>query len=413
MENNISIDQISKLIQCKEDQSIARFNNLNLYTAVQPIFSLAHKRIIGYEALVRVKDDSKRWISPASLFTKKYEISEAILLDRLCRYLHIDNFSKKNNDINWLFLNVSPQTIIKGKYFGQFFSQLLEKFNLPPHRIVIEIVEYPIENNELLLENINYYKDIGCLIAIDDFGAGHSNFDRIWTLNPDIVKLDRSFLLKASKEKKIQKLLSGIVSLLHQTGSLVLIEGIENKEETMIALESGVDFVQGYYFAKPSLDIESSSKINLSLEDIFLDYKKNELKKEKVNKKEYNKYKEFLSIIINKIKKGYSFKKSCQFILNEDEVIRCYLLKPNGVQIGDTIASNSLVNGDIRFKPLYDTNSADWFRKPYLKNALLHPNQLQVSDPYLSITGAHMCLTLSIMFSTEGGDKVLCCDLSY
>jgi hypothetical protein len=66
---------------------------------------------------------------------------------------------------------------------------------------------------------------------------------------------------------------------------------------------------------------------------------------------------------------------------------------------------------DKRFSPLEDANSADWFRRHYLRRAIYHPNQLQITRPYLSITGGHMCVTLSMKFTCQDGDCILCCDL--
>jgi EAL domain-containing protein (putative c-di-GMP-specific phosphodiesterase class I) len=74
------------------------------------------------------------------------------------------------------------------------FFDLLNHFNIPAERVVVEIIEDHCSENTKLLEKCNYYKSMGSLIAIDDFSAGHSNFERIWNLRPDIVKLDRSIL---------------------------------------------------------------------------------------------------------------------------------------------------------------------------------------------------------------------------
>lgn len=409
----ISIDHISKLVHHQGKQLVGTFNDYYLHTAVQPIFSLAHKRVVGYEALVRVKAIKEKWVSPAELFNNRYTEVQSILLDRLCRFLHIHNFTSLEDDLNWLFLNVSPQTIINGKNYGGFFTELLEKTRFPSHRIVIEIVEYPIEDNDLLLETVDFYRKLGCLIAIDDFGAGHSNFDRIWKLNPDIVKLDRSMVVGATEDKKIRKVLGGIVSLLHQTGALVLVEGIESKEQTMIAMESGVDFVQGYFFARPTTELNKPLDNLPSFDNIFEDYKNNILVQETNSKSTYQHYYPKFEITINNLIKGKALDDACQDLLADDTVMRCYLLMTDGLQVGNTVLADSIFNkNDIRFKPLEDANSADWFRRHYLRKAVLHPEQLQVSEPYLSITGAHMCVTLSMMFSTPSGYRVLCCDLN-
>lgn len=389
-----------------------KINNLTLYTGLQPIYSLAHKRVVGYEALLRAKNTDEAWISPAPLFAQAKNTTDQIHLDRLCRYIHVNNFLSLNDQLNWLFLNVSPETILSGADYGSYFKELLEKFNFPAHRIVIEVVEQPIEDNTLLMETINYYKSLGCLIAIDDFGAGHSNFDRIWTIKPDIVKLDRSFLVRASREKNIREMLSGIVSLLHQAGSLVLLEGIETLDQAMMAIESDADFVQGFYFGRPFTRLNESFDKFEGFDSLFDQYKT-------VSALEKNKFQNMVKTydiifltVANELKKGASLEQATKELLAEPSVVRCYQIGTDGIQMGNTIVSDSYqVGDDKRFKPLEDANSADWLRRHYLRRAILHPEQIQVTRPYLSITGAHMCVTLSIKLSIKSKENVLCCDL--
>ena len=411
---NLDIHQTGACISGAEEEATALFRDFRLHTAVQPIFSLAHKRIVGYEALVRVKNASNQLISPVSLFDAEQESSDVVFLDRLCRHLHVSNFRRVQDNLNWLFLNVSPHTIADGSTYGTFFRELLETYRFPPERVVMEIVEYPIRDNRQLLETVAFYKKLGCLIAIDDFGAGHSNFDRIWTLEPDIVKIDRAMLLRASKSRRVRNLLSGITSLLHQAGALVLIEGIEKQEQALIALECDADFVQGFHFAAPTMDLPNASSAGYPFDELFQTYKESTTINEKTLLNSYRNYSELFDQVVEDIKNHTTWSHACQTLLEEKDVVRCYLLSPGGIQVDHTIANPRFFkNSDSRFKPLEEANSADWFRRHYLRRATIHPNQMQITRPYLSITGAHMCVTLSKMFSSPNGMRVLCCDLNY
>jgi EAL domain-containing protein (putative c-di-GMP-specific phosphodiesterase class I) len=412
---DLSISYFTDSFLQKDKRMNASFEGFTLGTALQPVYSLAHKRIVGYEALLRAEDRHDNSVSPAGLFSSSSaKIQDIITLDRLSRYLHMHNFTLMNDDISWLFLNVSPQTIKNGRHYGPFFRELLEKYNFPAHRIVIEVVEYPIEDNMQLVEIVNFYKNMGCLIAIDDFGAGYSNFDRIWTLKPDIVKLDRSFLVKASNDTSVENMLGGIVSLLHQSGSFVLIEGIETKSQALTAIECNADFVQGYYFGKPRTDFYDGIRKFDDFDGLFQDYKNRSDFQDKKNKASVEKFNAFFSETISLLKKGESLSRACRTLLRQKSVVRCYLVDQKGVQTGDTVVSEKYeYKFDLRFRPLDNSNSADWFRRHYLKRALIHPGQLQITRPYLSITGAHMCMTLSMMFYNEkSGNMILCCDIS-
>jgi len=386
-----------------------------LSTALQPIFSLAHKRAVGFEALLRVKDKENVSISPDKFFNSSVKEEDIIFLDRISRYVHLFNFQKFKDKKNWLFLNVSPQTIVKGKFYGNYFRKLLEQYNFPPHRVVIEIVEHPIENIEKLVKIVDFYKELGCLIAIDDFGAGHSNFDRIWALKPDIVKLDRSLILKASNDKSIRKvILPQIITLLHQSGTLTLIEGIETLDQALIALECNADFVQGFFFGRPFEEFDRDIKFFSDFDGLVEISKEKSFYEEKKINSLLDKFKLFFHEALENLKKGESLCKALEKIVNQELVTRCYLIDSKGIQIGETISSekNELIK-DKRFLPLDDADSADWFRRHYFKNRLLKPLEIQATSPYLSIAGAHMCITLSMMFENMKNEQnILCCDIS-
>lgn len=408
------VNYTSALIQQNETQAYAVFNDYRLHTAVQPIFSLAHKRIVGYEALVRIKDAGGQFVSPLVLFESDQAQSEIVLLDRLCRHLHLHNFQLLADELNWLFLNVSPHTIANGTAYGSFFLELLDLYHFPPERVVIEVVEYPVDNRDLLLKTVDFYKDLGCLIAIDDFGAGHSNFDRIWGLTPNIVKIDRAMIQNASEKKQVRNLLSGMISLLHQIGALVIIEGIETVDQAMIALESDADFVQGFLFATPTMALSPDLSFTYSFETLFKAYKEKASQQDNITQNFFYRYAALFKAAALGIKGNLNWKAACTDLLKDEHVVRCYLLSPSGIQIDHTKTNLRFMNkSDPRFKPLEAANSADWFRRHYLKRAVIHPEQMQITRPYLSITGAHMCITLSMMVSGSESDRVLCCDLNF
>lgn len=406
------LDVIGPMLTQSESGWSATFQGLTLRTALQPIFSISHKRTVGYEALIRAFDTDNASVLPIHLFQLPGSEAENVLLDRLCRYLHVQNYSTFNDPLNWLFLNVSPKVVANGRHYDSFFGQLLQRTGLPPHRVVIEIVEQPTDDSAQLRDTVAYYQQLGCLTAIDDFGAGHSNFERIWNLSPDIVKLDRSLLTRATADKKARQILNGIASLLHQSGCLVLLEGVETRDQAMIAIDAGVDFVQGFYFSKPSLELNRMSASTPNLEDLLADYKS----RNRVQLDPTQQISQFFSSLfenaIQRLRQGDSLAIACHNLLAHHTVSRCYLINASGVQIDDTLVAPSMAKTrDLRFRPLENTTSADWYRQHYLKQALAQPERIHVTRPYLSVTGAYMCVTLSFAFSYSGELTVLCCDI--
>ncbi|MDX1756484.1 MAG: EAL domain-containing protein [Marinobacter sp.] len=390
----------------------ADYQGLTLKTALQPIYSISHKRVVGYEALVRAFDNDRARVLPLHLFQLPRDAAENLLLDRLCRYLHLQNYAAFNDPVNWLFLNVSPRVVANGRQCDSFFGQLLEHTGLPPHRVVIEIVEQPTDDATLLQEAVNYYQHLGCLTAIDDFGAGHSNFERIWNLSPDIVKLDRSLLIRATGDAKARHILNGIVSLLHQSGCLVLLEGVETRDQAMIAVDAGVDFVQGFYFCHPTTELPTLSRGASEITAVLADYKSHKRLDQDPTTQLIPHFSDFFLRSIQLLNEGAPLARACQDLLAQPAVSRCYLMDINGIQRERTAVAAAPENlQDPRFLPLENTENADWFRQNYLKQAVAQPNILQASAPYLSVTGAHMCITLSLAFKRGERLQVLCCDL--
>lgn len=95
------------------------------------------------------------------------------------------------------------------------------------------------------------FKEAGIQIALDDFGTGYSNLQNIGLFNPDIVKIDRSFTLRALQHSYERQLLSHIINMVHSINLRIVIEGVEEKEEQQQVLLLGSDFIQGYYYSRP------------------------------------------------------------------------------------------------------------------------------------------------------------------
>lgn len=406
------VDVLSTMLHKSGNTWTAEFRGLVLSTALQPIYSISHKRTVGYEALIRALDPDNANVLPIHLFELPSSDAEALLLDRLCRYLHIQNYIGAEDQLNWLFLNVSPRVVTSGSQADSFFGELLTKTRLPPHRIVIEIVEQPTDDADRLRETVAYYKQLGCLTAIDDFGAGHSNFERIWNLSPDIVKLDRKLLTRATEDHKARQILNGIVSLLHQSGCLVLLEGVETSDQAMIAIDAGVDFVQGFYFCRPSTDLLTLCNTPRDFDQLLRDYKASHQITRDPTRQLVDFFQRDFHRATEQLQNGVPMAQACRTLLAHHTVSRCYLADDNGVQIDDTLISDTGTRSlDPRFKPLESTSKADWYRQQYLRQALAQPGNLHVTTPYLCVTGAYMCVTLSLCFTHGSELRVLCCDI--
>ena len=159
-------------------------------TLFQPIVSLKNNTIYGYEALSRGPSDSPLH-SPINLLDAASRHGRTAELDLLCRELAIQQFGRLNLP-HKLFLDTIPAVLLQADYQHGLTLKFLEKANIPPNRVVIELTEqYPIEDYPLMREATEHYRSMGFTIALDDLGAGYAGL-RTWSeLKPDFVKLDR------------------------------------------------------------------------------------------------------------------------------------------------------------------------------------------------------------------------------
>lgn len=254
---------IKPLLVKQGEQVQARYDQLQFRSVFQPILDINDYEIIGYEGLMRTADETAIPICVEKYFQSSRSLARKVGIDRVLRTIHVANFSQQANPQHKLFLNICPVVIVEGYKFGHFFKSLLDEYQITPQNVVIEIVEKEIHDEAALSKAVNYYREIGCQIAIDDFGRGYSNLSRIWSIQPDMVKLDRHLLHYAMQQKNSVAMLTGVVEMLHESGSKVIAEGVESREHADLAYAAGVDMVQGYYYQEPMAEISPEYKSHL------------------------------------------------------------------------------------------------------------------------------------------------------
>lgn len=389
-----------------------RFGRYRLSSHFQPVFSVAHRRAVGFEALLRAQAGGIH-VGPLELFQTCTALDEVLLLDRMSRAVHVRNFVRQESGDTWLFLNMNPKVIAESKRFEPLFHRMLDHYGLPPNRVVVEILESAVQEERQLASTIASYRSLGCLIAIDDFGTGHSNFDRIWRLRPHIVKLDRSLVAQLTHDPSARSIVVGLVSLLHEVGSLVVMEGIECEQQALVALEADVDFVQGYYFAQPKSALIDPHAYMPSLSGLFDRFGHGADLDHRVRHDALAPYMAAIRHAGSMLEAGSPIRESCTGFLELPRSERCFLLDRNGMQIGSNLVSTTCLMGPhLSYAPLLDTSAANWSRRPYFRSARSEPGTVHVTRPYLSIVTATKCMTLSIGIDIDGDPHVLCGDIA-
>lgn len=216
----------------------------------QPFIDTATGRIAGVEALGRVLQDDGQLKSVGPLFADPRVPAAA--LRRLDRIIRDDALSRLHQapDDWFLSLNISPRWISRLRP-GQPLPSLkqLQRNGVDPRRIVFEITELE-GNSQRLAEVVSRYRDAGARIAIDDFGAGYSQLDRVLALQPDILKLDMRLFQAAAKGGPSSDIVKALAQMAEKTGCWIIAEGVETEAELHFALECGARYVQGFLFAR-------------------------------------------------------------------------------------------------------------------------------------------------------------------
>jgi len=125
----------------------------------------------------------------------------------------------------------------------------LQRSGIDPARIVFEITELG-GASQRLPSVVSRYREAGARIAIDDFGAGYSQLDRVLALQPDILKLDMRLFQEAARGGPSGEVVKALAQMAEKTGCWIIAEGVETEAELNFALECGARYVQGFLFAR-------------------------------------------------------------------------------------------------------------------------------------------------------------------
>ncbi|HTV77757.1 MAG TPA: bifunctional diguanylate cyclase/phosphodiesterase [Steroidobacteraceae bacterium] len=221
-----------------------------LQALFQPIVDGVTRRPIGFEALARGPVGSALHL-PDALFAAAHRTGLCLDLEQACITAALRDFAALQIE-GRLFLNVLPQTLLNWREFAGWLQQRLSILELDPHNLVVEITEHGLTDDQLqLIEAVAPLRALGCDIALDDLGAGASGLKTWSAVRPDYVKVDRYFVSGIEHDPVRAEILRSVVDMARAIGCRVVAEGVENAEQCAVALELGVDHVQGYLLGRP------------------------------------------------------------------------------------------------------------------------------------------------------------------
>lgn len=231
------------------------YGAFRLRSAYQPIFAPRGRflKAVAVEGLIE-PHRAGRPVAPR-VFFEGIPVPDRLFVETMCRVLHLRNFRNIGVGGLDLFFNYNPlinDDPRRALAEIRLMTRRLAEFDLHPGMLVCEITEQAAEDEVLVSLALEMRRD-GIRIAIDDFGTGHSTEERVALVQPDIVKIDGTWFAEFCRHAAAERFFRPLVSALHDRGAKVLVEGIEQSTHLRVALDGGVDLMQGFYLARPAL----------------------------------------------------------------------------------------------------------------------------------------------------------------
>jgi EAL domain-containing protein (putative c-di-GMP-specific phosphodiesterase class I) len=385
------------------------YQGVTLRSAFQSVVSITHKRVVGYEALLRATDANGQAIAPDQLFARAKATGPALALERLARCVHFANFAEQNVETGWLFVNALPQLLRVTPNHRAFTDELCDYFGIPHHRLVVELIEQPSTDEPNFDRIVDALRERDMLIAIDDFGTGFSNFDRIWRMRPDIVKLDRSLVSRIAAPSADPQFATQLVTMLHRAGTMVLGEGVESEDELMTLMEADVDFVQGFWLGKPNMSVaDACSDAPARIDSMWGRFHARSIGQPGMPV-EFGSVEEAVLGGARVYKATDDLTLAAQQTFRSPWARRVFVVDRHGDQHQPSIAAAPSAEA-ARMAPLFPDTASNWSRRAYFKRALAAPGRVAVMGPHYSLTEGKDCYTAAVTIERGGGLEVFCVD---
>ncbi|HLO76583.1 MAG TPA: EAL domain-containing protein, partial [Magnetospirillum sp.] len=220
----------------------------------QPVIEVATGRVAGAEALLRWHNRYLGAISPEQFVPLAEEMGLILpigdwLLTEACR--EAASWRGMTDPPLRIAVNVSPRQVQQGD-IASALERALSVTGLDPELVTVEITEsLLLASGEEVLSKIQRIRDIGALIAVDDFGTGYASLSYLKHFPVDILKVDRSFVASALEGGDDARLIEAIIALGHSLGMKVVGEGVETGEQMDFLAQRGCDLIQGYRYSPP------------------------------------------------------------------------------------------------------------------------------------------------------------------
>ena len=223
--------------------------------AFQPIVDTQTGVTYGFELLLR--HDSKKFSIPG-FFDAAFDQGVLHKVDLLLREKSFEKIKKIPfyKDVVF-FYNLDNRLFLDEGYEAGKTESMIDSIDLPKDNICFEVSErHELKKKKHFHDLFESYKNRSFLVAIDDYGSGHSGLKTLYNFEPDFIKIDRFLIQNLFYDPKKRLFVSSLVNMAHRMGTNVIAEGVETEDELLGCQECGCDLVQGYFIQRPTRNID-------------------------------------------------------------------------------------------------------------------------------------------------------------
>lgn len=237
-----------------EKQLLNALDNNELFVAFQPIINSKSNDIHGFEALMRWDSKIFGTVTPDEFIPITEEMGIVYdfglwIIEMVCLMMK-DIKQILNKDYSFS-INLSAVQF-KNPNLYEDVKIILDKNDINPNNLIFEITESIFINDvNNLSKIIAKFKALGIKIALDDFGTGYSSLNYLLDIPVDYLKVDKSFTDKLLTENRKKDIMKSIIQMAHDLQMIVVVEGVEEKEQVEYLKTYNCDAMQGYYYSKP------------------------------------------------------------------------------------------------------------------------------------------------------------------
>ncbi len=234
------------------DEVVAALHDQRLVFAYQPIVNAQTREAVHHECLLRMRRPDGSIVSAGHFIPAAEQLGLVRLVDRHALEMTIEQL--KQHPVISLTVNVSGTTASDPSWL-QSFVEYVRLNREVAHRLIVELTETAaLHHFEENAQFVSQLRELGCRVAIDDFGAGYTSFRNLQMLRVDMVKIDGAYVRDLSASPENQIFVQTLVGLAKNFQLKTVAEWVGSEEDAKLLESFGVDYFQGFFFGEPVLE---------------------------------------------------------------------------------------------------------------------------------------------------------------